>query len=191
MSTTVIASIKIRDTNRASSQYIGNTDMYNDDIVTNIFDDSKKCNSLSSYAFVDIINGIKPKFLSSIDNMPTQTYIRFIMYLLTNLEMYSVEQLKIIERFCLRMDEVVVTGIIKYNNTYDEYITCNDLSYLLKKYRIGNDLILEIIKRDYATISNSLVTILAKNIRIKKQMCKYNGKCYRKNKEHLKTYFHD
>ena len=168
-------------------------DRYNKETVDKIFESSK--NSLSSsYMFVDLINKLKAKFLNYDDCFPTQTYIRFIKYLLTNLEMYSIEQLKIIERFCLRMDEDAVTGIVKYKNTdikSDGYITCKDLSYLLKKYKMDDHLITEIIKKDYVNISNSLVNILAKNIRLNKQICKYDGNCYRKNAEHLKTYFHN
>lgn len=170
---------------------INDNDNYNKEIVDKIFCDYKNS---ESYMFIDVINKLKPEFLSHDDYMPTQRYISFIKYLLTNLEMYSIEQLKIIERFCLRMDEDAVTGIIKYKNINepsDSYINCKDLSYLLKKYKIDSDLTGEIIKKDYANISNSLVNILAKNIRLNKQVCKYNGKCYRKNKEHLKTYFHD
>jgi hypothetical protein len=172
---------------------IGTFDIENKEIVNKIFDNSIFSSSLSSYAFVDIINGLKPTFLYTDDYLPTQTYIRFIMYLLTNLELYSIEQLKIIERFCLRMDEDALTGIVKYNNKIknDGYITCNDLSNLLKKYKIDNVLISEIIKRDYVNISNSLVNILATSIRLNKQLCKYNGNCYRKNAEHLKKYFHN
>jgi hypothetical protein len=192
MSSTICLDSRINIVYKVSVGGIG-IDRYNKETVDKIFESSK--NSLSSsYMFVDLINKLKVKFLDDDDYLPTQSYIRFIKYLLTNLELYSIEQLKIIERFCLRMDEDAVTGIVKYKNTDDTrdgYITCKDLSYLLKKYKIDNVLISEIIKKDYVNISNSLVNILAKNIRLNKQLCKYNGNCYRKNIEHLKTYFHN
>lgn len=190
----------------------------NDEIVNKIFDDSKNCTSISSYAFVDIINYLKPIFLYSNDNMPTPKYECFIKYLLSNIELYSSEQLKIIERFCLRMDEDALTGIMKCYNISckdkksssrssnsrsrsrssnsrskieNDYLSSNDLYCLLKKYKTDDAFISEIIKKDHINISNSLVNILAKNILINKQICKYNGTCYRKNNEHLKTYFHN
>jgi len=173
----------------------------NSEIMNKIFDDSKNYTSVSSYAFVDVINDLKHIFLHSDDNMPTPKYECFIKYILTNLELYSSEQLKIIERFCLRMDEDSLTGIIKCYNTScnfyksnskseNEYLSSNDLYCLLKKYKIDDDFISEIIKKDHINISNSLVNILAKHILLNKQICKYNGICYRKNNEHLKTYFH-
>lgn len=187
---------KVEEINKMDYKIVDDIDLYNKELVNKIFDDVKNYTSLSCYAFVDIINEVKSIFLYKENNMPTPIYMKFIMFLLTNIEIFSFEQLKIIERFCLRMDEDAVTGIIKYyntdckNNNKNGYITCMDLFHLLKKYETDNNLIFEIIKKDHVNISNSLVNILAKNIRTKKQFCKYNNKCYRKNKEHLKTYFH-
>lgn len=183
-----------------SKKLVKNID--NQEILVKVFHESKNDKKISSYAFVDIINYLKPIFLNSEDNnMPTSKYELFIKYILTNIELYSFEQLKIIERFCLRMDEDALTGIMKcYNisnqsqdecNRDNEYLSSNDLHRLLKKYKISDDFITEIIKKDHFNISNSLVNILVKNISIHKSICKYNGTCYRKNKEHLKTYFHN
>jgi hypothetical protein len=168
---------------------------FNKEIIKRIFDvDSKKCLSLSSYTFVDIISELKPVFLNNDEygntHMPTLEYIHFMKYILSILEVCSCEQLKTIERFCIRMDEDALTGIVKYHDKIDGYITRNGLSHLLKKYKIDDNLTCEIIKRDHVNISNSLINILAKNIRINKPMCKYNSNCYRKNNEHLKTYLH-
>jgi hypothetical protein len=172
-----------------------NPSSFNDEIANRIFAvNTEKCLDVSSYAFVDLIRELKPVFLNNDEygntNMPTTVYIQFMKYLLLNLELYSIVQLKTIERFCLRMDEDSLTGIVKYHNKSDGHITYNGLSYLLKKYKIEDVLICEIIKRGHVNISNSLINILAKRIRIHKPMCKYTSNCYRKNNNHLKTYFH-
>jgi len=142
-----------------------------------------------SDGFVDLISELKKAFLN-MDYMPNSDYIHFMKYLFSNLEFYSIEQLKTIERFCLRMDEDALTGIVKYLDTLDGSKTSNYLYYLLKKYNIDDWLTCEIIKKGHVNISNSLIAILAKNIRLHKPICKYTNKCYRKNTEHLKTYLH-
>lgn len=146
---------------------------------------------LSCYTFVDLICELKPVFLNNLSsNTPTLEYIYFMKYLLSILEKCSVDQLKTIERFCLRMDEDALTGIVKYHNKSDDYITYNSLCYLLKKYKVADTFIMEIINGDHVNISNSLINMLAKTIRFNKPICKYASKCYRKNNDHLKTYFH-
>lgn len=146
-------------------------------IEKRIFDDSN--------AFIDIIVDLKTVFLNN-NNMPTMYYTHFMLYILSSLEFYSIRQLKTIERFCLRMDEDALTGIVKYNNN----IICTNLSYLFKKYKIDHAVMTEIIKKRHVNLSNSLINILAKNIRVNKPTCNYTNKCYRKNAEHLKSYFH-
>ena len=165
-------------------------DQFYKELVKRILDvDGKKCLSLSSYTFVDLIYELKPLFLNK-DAMPTSDYMYFMTHLISSLELLSAEQLKTIERFCVRMDEDALTGIIKYHNKTDGGKTYNSVSYLLKKYKTDDELMCEIIKKDHVNISNSLINMLAKNIRINKPICKYNTNCYRKNIDHLKRYLH-
>lgn len=170
----------------AASFFIGDTTSISETyslIEERLFNDSND--------FVELISWLKTVFLNK-NYMPNSDYIHFMKYLLSNLENYSTEQLKTIERFCLRMDEDALTGIVKYLDTHDGSKTSNYLYYLFKKYNMEDaGLICEIIKKGHVNISNSLINMLAKNIRINKPMCKYNTKCYRKNIDHLKTYLHN
>lgn len=156
---------------------------FNKNMVRRILDTTVES---KHYTFVDIISELKPLFLNNNTNTPTLEYIQFMTHIMSTLELYSVDELKTIERFSLRMDEDALSGIVKYHNK----ITTNDVSYLLKKYKIDRVLICEIIKKDHVNISNTLINMLARNIRINKPMCKYSSNCYRKNNEHLKTYLH-
>lgn len=165
--------------------------MYNKEIVSRILSIDADAHQSS---FVDLIFELKPVFLNTLNsNKPTMEYIHFMKYLISILESCSLEQLKTIERFCLRMDEDAVTGIVKYHNhneIKDEYKTYDRVSYLFKKYKISDGLLYDIIKRDHINISNTLIAILATHIRVNKPLCKYSHQCYRKNNDHLKMYLH-